>query len=115
MVAVVVGCIGGAINGILISRLNITPILCTLGTQMAFTGITVVVSDGRAVTVGSPEPLASLGEGTLAGVPIGFLVFALAASLIGALLKFTPYGLWLMLMGTNPKAATFAGFPKTRC
>lgn len=114
VVAVLVGCIGGTINGILISRLNITPILCTLGTQMAFTGVTVVVSDGRAVTVGSPEPLASLGEGTLAGVPIGFLVFVLVAALIGAVLKFTPYGLWLMLMGTNPKAATFAGFPKTR-
>lgn len=112
--AVLIGCIGGTINGLLISRMNITPILCTLGTQMAFTGIAVVVSGGKAVTVGSPEPLSSIGNAMFLGVPISFLIFALAAGLIAALLKFTPYGLWLMLMGTNPKAATYAGFPKNR-
>ncbi|MCK0197237.1 ABC transporter permease [Ancylobacter sp. 6x-1] len=114
LVAVIVGCLGGMINGLLISRLNITPILCTLGTQMAFTGIAVVVSDGRAVTVGSPEPLASIGNGMLLGVPVSFVLFVAVAALIAALLKFTPFGLWLMLMGTNPKAATYAGFPKDR-
>lgn len=112
--AVLIGCIGGTINGLLISRMNITPILCTLGTQMAFTGIAVVVSGGKAVTVGSPEPLSSIGNAMFLGVPISFLIFALAAGLVAALLKFTPYGLWLMLMGTNPKAATYAGFPKNR-
>ena len=43
LVAVLAGLAGGVINGLLISRLNITPILCTLGTQMAFTGLAVVV------------------------------------------------------------------------
>ena len=35
--------LGGLFNGFLIARFNITPILCTLGTQMAFTGLAVVV------------------------------------------------------------------------
>lgn len=113
-VALLTGLIGGTFNGLLISRLNITPILCTLGTQMLFTGIAVVLSDGRAVAVGSPELLSQIGNGLLLGVPISFLIFVGAAGLIAALLKFTPFGLWLMLMGTNPKAATFAGFPKAR-
>ncbi len=111
--ALLIGLIGGTVNGLLISRLNITPILCTLGTQMLFTGIAVVVSDGRAVTVGSPELLSEIGNGLILGVPYSFLIFIGVASLIAALVKFTPFGLWLMLMGTNPKAATFAGFPKT--
>ncbi|WP_428030166.1 ABC transporter permease [Ancylobacter sp.] len=113
-VAVLTGLIGGMFNGLLISRLNITPILCTLGTQMLFTGIAVVLSEGRAVAVGSPELLSDIGNGLFLGVPISFLIFIGAAGLIAALLKFTPFGLWLMLMGTNPKAATFAGFPKAR-
>ncbi|GLK71495.1 ABC transporter permease [Ancylobacter dichloromethanicus] len=113
-VALLTGLIGGTFNGLLISRLNITPILCTLGTQMLFTGIAVVLSDGRAVAVGSPELLSQIGNGLFLGVPISFLIFVSAAGLIAALLKFTPFGLWLMLMGTNPKAATFAGFPKAR-
>ena len=113
-VAIALGFLGGLINGLLISRLNITPILCTLGTQMAFTGLAVVVSDGKAVSVGSPEPLSSIGNGLLFQVPIGFLIFAGVAALIAGLLKYTPYGFWLMLTGTNPKAGLYAGFPKNR-
>jgi simple sugar transport system permease protein len=112
LVALATGLVGGAINGLLIARLNITPILCTLGTQMAFTGLGVVVSGGKAVTVGSPDLLSRIGNDMFVGVPISFLVFAGAAALIAAALKFTPYGLWLMLMGTNPKAAVYAGFPR---
>jgi simple sugar transport system permease protein len=109
-----VGLVGGMINGLLISKLNITPILCTLGTQMAFMGLAVVVSGGRATTVGSPDLLSRIGNDMFLGVPISFLIFAVVAGLIAAVLKFTPYGLWLMLTGTNPKAAVYAGFPRTR-
>lgn len=110
--ALATGLFGGVINGLLISRLNITPILCTLGTQMAFTGLAVVVSGGKAVMVGSPGPLSSIGNDMFFEVPISFMMFAGAAAVIAAVLKFTPYGLWLMLMGSNPRAAVFAGFPK---
>lgn len=112
--ALLVGLMGGIFNGLLISRLNITPILCTLGTQMLFTGLAVVASDGRAVAVGTPDLLSEIGNGLFLGVPISFLIFIGVAAFIAALLKFTPFGLWLMLMGTNPKAAHYAGFPKTR-
>ena len=111
--AVLIGFLGGVINGVPISKLNITPILCTLGTQMAFMGLAVVVSGGKAVMVGSPALLSSIGNDMVLAVPIGFLIFVIAAAAIAAALKYTPYGLWLMLMGTNPKAAVYAGFPKT--
>lgn len=110
--AILTGLAGGVINGLLISRLNITPILCTLGTQMAFMGLAVVVSGGKAVMVGSPALLSSIGNDMLFQIPISFLLFVVVAGVIAALLKFTPYGLWLMLMGTNPRAAVYAGFPK---
>lgn len=109
--ALAVGLAGGAINGLLIAYLRITPILCTLGTQMAFTGLAVVVSGGKAVSVGSPALLSSLGNDMLVSIPISFVIFAVVATFIAALLRFTPYGLWLMMMGTNPKAAIYAGFP----
>ena len=112
--AIGIGFLGGVVNGVLISKLNITPILCTLGTQMAFMGLAVVVSGGKAVMVGSPALLSSIGNDMFFEVPISFLLFIGAAAGIAAALKFTPFGLWLMLMGTNPKAAVFAGLPKTR-
>ena len=112
LVALLIGLAGGIINGVLIARFNITPILCTLGTQMAFTGLAVVVSGGRAVMVGSPDLLSRIGNDMFLAVPISFLIFIAMAVLIAAVVRFTPYGYWLMLMGTNPKAAVFAGFPR---
>lgn len=111
--AILVGLLGGIINGVLISRFNITPILCTLGTQMAFMGVAVIVSGGRAVTVGTPDLLSSIGNDMIFAVPISFIIFIAVALLIAAVVRFTPFGHWLMLMGTNPKAAVFAGFPRT--
>lgn len=112
--AVVVGILGGLLNGLIISRLGITPILCTLGTQMLFTGLAVVFSDGRSVTVGSPDPMYELGNGVLLGVPYNFLIFLAVALVLGAVLRFTPFGMRLMLTGANARAADYSGFSKRR-
>ena len=112
--AVFAGLLGGLFNGALIAYVGLTPILCTLGTQLFFTGLAVVLSNGRAVTVGAPDPLVELGAGTVFAVPISFAIFAALAAIIGIVLKYTPFGLRLMLMGTNPDAARFAGFPRPR-
>lgn len=111
--ALAIGFLGGLINGTLITRFRITPILCTLGTQMAFTGLSVIVSGGKAVVVGSPEPLSSIGNEFWFGAPISFILFVAVAVLVGAALKFSPFGRWLMLSGSNPKAALYAGFPRS--
>lgn len=54
LAALTVGLLGGLLNGLLIAYLKITAILCTLGTQMFFIGLAVVLSDGRSVRVGAP-------------------------------------------------------------
>ena len=110
----VVGLIGGLLNGLIISRFSITPILCTLGTQMLFTGIAVVLSNGRSVTIGAPDYLSAIGNGFVLGVPISFLLFVLIGLVLGFSLKFTRYGVRLMLMGANPKAALYSGFKSAR-
>lgn len=113
-VALAVALAGGIFNGLLIARLGLTPILCTLGTQLLFTGLAVVLSGGASVRVGNAEPLMAIGNGLLLGVPLSFIAFCLVAVVIGAILKFSPFGIRLFLMGTNPKAARFAGFAQTR-
>ncbi|MGJ7541710.1 ABC transporter permease [Variovorax sp. LT1R16] len=112
--AIIVGLIGGLFNGLLIAKLGLTPILCTLGTQLLFTGLAVALSGGPSVRVGSADPLMEIGSGLLLGVPISFLIFCAITLLIGATLKFSPFGIRLFLMGTNPKAARYAGFAQTR-
>lgn len=112
--ALLVATTGGVVNGLLIARLGLTPILCTLGTQLLFTGLAVVLSGGASVRVGSAEPLMNIGNGLVLGVPISFIVFVVIALAIGMALKFSPFGIRLFLMGTNPMAARYAGFSQTR-
>lgn len=114
LVALAVGLLGGLLNGLLIAYLKITAILCTLGTQMFFIGLAVVLSDGRSVRVGAPGPLYEIGNGFLFEIPISFLLFIAVACLIGFVLRYTPFGLWLMLNGSNPKASEYAGFPQNK-
>ncbi|WP_114413706.1 ABC transporter permease [Kangiella sp.] len=107
----VIGLLGGILNGIVISRFGITPILGTLGTQMIFTGVAVVLSDGRSVTVGITDSLYSIGNGLIFGIPSSFILFVVIGFVLGVVLKYTPYGMRLMLTGANPKAAAYSGFP----
>ncbi len=109
IIAIAVGLIGGLLNGLLIARLGLTPILCTLGTQMLFTGLAVVFSGGVSVRVGSAEPLLEIGSGLVYGIPISFIIFSVISLIIGMMLKFSPFGIRLFLMGTNAKAARYAG------
>lgn len=108
------GLLGGLLNGLIIAYLDLTPILATLGTQLVFTGIAVVLSNGASVHVDYVDPLSAIGNGTFFQIPISFLIFVAALLLIGWILRQRPFGLKLFLMGTNPKAAVYAGIPRAR-
>ena len=114
VITLVVGLLGGLLNGLIIAYLDLTPILCTLGTQLVFTGLAVVLSNGASVHVDYVDALSDIGNGTFFQVPIQFLIFVAALILIGWMLRHRPFGLKLYLMGTNPKAAVYAGIPRAR-
>jgi simple sugar transport system permease protein len=113
-IVVAMGFLGGLVNGLIIARLRLTPILCTLGTQLLFTGFAVALSNGASVHVDYVEPLADIGNGSFFQVPISFCIFIVAVLVLGWLLKRTPFGLRLYLMGTNQRAAFYAGIGQAR-
>ena len=113
-VAVVTGMVGGMLNGVLIAWVGLTPILATLGTQLVFTGIAVVLTNGSALRLGYIESLDEFGNGVVLGVPICFVLFIAIAAVIAVVLRFTPFGVRLYLMGSNMKAAFYAGVAHRR-
>jgi simple sugar transport system permease protein len=113
-VALAVGLAGGCLNGALIAYGRLPSILCTLGTQLVFTGLAVVLSGGSAVRIGFIEPLEFIGNGLVAGMPLCFVLFIGFALVIGAWLRYSPSGVRLFLMGTNLKAARYAGIAQQR-
>ena len=107
-IALGTGLIGGAINGLLIARVRITPILATIGSGQIFTGIAVVLTGGPAI-VGFPAAWGAIGNGQVLGIAVPLLVFLAAAALVGLMLSRSPFGIALKLIGTNSRAARFAG------
>ncbi len=85
-----------------------------LGTQLFFTGLAVAFTNGSAITLGYVEPLDNFGNTPVLGVPMCFTLFVAIAVLIGVVLRFTPFGFKLYLMGSNAKAARYAGIPQRR-
>ena len=111
--ALAIGMIAGAVNGVLVTRLRITPILATLGTGQIFTGIALVLTGGPAI-VGFPAAWNLIGNGKLFGLAAPLVVFLVVGSAIAFLIERTSFGVSLQLIGTNPKAALFAGIERAR-
>lgn len=103
------GVICGAINGFLISRIGIPPILTTLGTQQLFIGLGKVITGGPAIS-GFPNDFVEIGSIKLFDlIPLPMLVFIVVVIVIAFFLNRTAYGTKLYMMGSNVKAAEFSG------
>lgn len=107
-IALATGIAAGALNGLLIARGRITPILATIGTGQVFVGLSLVLTGGPAI-VGFPALWDAIGNATLAGVAVPLLLFLLISGAVALMLTRTPFGIDLILIGTSAKAAAFAG------
>ncbi|GLU26839.1 ABC transporter permease [Brucella sp. NBRC 12950] len=113
LLAILIGLLSGLVNGLLIAKLRITPILATLGTGQVLMGLALVLTGGPAI-VGFPDAWNWVGNGKIMGIATPFLLFIVVCILVGILLTRTTLGINLMLIGTNPRAAVFAGIRKER-
>ncbi len=108
LVALIVGALCGALNGFLITRLRVTPILATIGTSQLFFGVSLVITGGPALQ-GFPAGWTAIGNDTVLGVPIPMLVMVAVYLLVMLLLRRTSPGVSITLIGTNARAARFSG------
>ena len=113
LMVMVIGAIGGVVNGLLISLLNIPPVMATIAMQLVWTGISVAITEGKAVS-GLPMLYTEIGHKMIFGfLPFPFLVFLIVFAISAFLLKYTTYGEKLYMIGTNIKAAKFSAINTT--
>lgn len=108
LVGLLMGLALGALNGVLISVVGITPILATLGTMQLYNGLALVWTGGVTIS-GAPPALVSMGRSTLAGVPVLLIIFIVAAAALAVVLNRTPIGKKVQLQGANPLATRYSG------
>lgn len=106
--ALATGIVLGGLNGWIVSTINIPPIITTLGTMSLYRGIAMGISLGKSYPI--PEELYdSIGGNSVAGLPVQFIVFLIAAVLMMFMLRSTTLGQSLIATGNNPTAAMFSG------
>lgn len=106
---VIVGAACGFFNGILVSKLNIPPILATLGSQQLFTGISLALTQGNAISR-LPSLYSDMGRMLVGGaIPLALFIFVAVVIVLTIILEKTRYGKSIYMMGTNPTASRFSG------
>ena len=107
---VVVGAALGAFNGILVWKLNIPPIVVTLGTLTIFRGLVFVISVGAWVNAAQMSPdFIGLQRAAFLGLPLLSWFAVLVALLFWVLMTRTPLGRSLYAIGVNPTASVYTG------
>lgn len=102
------GVAGGAINGTLISRARIHPLIITLATFAAYRGIAEGLSQGMAYSQFGAG-FGQVARGTVGGMPYPLFLFVALAVGCGVFLAMTPWGRYLYAIGHNETAARYAG------
>ncbi|MET3518379.1 ABC transporter permease [Mesorhizobium abyssinicae] len=115
LITLAVGIAIGAVNGLLITRLNVAPFIATLGVLYVSRGLALLSSDGRTFPnlVGKPElgttGFGYLGAGKLLGLPVSIWILIVVALGAAYLAKYTPLGRHIFAVGGNERAARISG------
>jgi inositol transport system permease protein len=106
----------GLVNGALITKLKMTPLIATLGVLSLARGAVLVISNGQAIYAeqGVGYDFANALQSSFLGMPVSGLLFLAVAALGLLLLRVTIYGQFVYAIGGNEKAAVLAGIPVGR-
>jgi ribose/xylose/arabinose/galactoside ABC-type transport system permease subunit len=113
---VLTGCIAGAVNGVLISRLNVAPFIVTLGTMTAYLGAAKFIAE--ETTIRPPlEYVPKWMNGLATPTPHPWWLFVAAgvwimlglAIIMGLVLRYTVFGRYVFALGSNEQTARLCG------
>lgn len=105
----VVGLVAGLVNGLVITKLKITPFIVTLGMLSVATGAMNLISGGAEV-VGLPPVLGTIGNQVIGGwLTVPVIVTIVLAVVAAIVLTRTRFGLRSFAIGSNSGAARRAG------
>lgn len=107
-VGLVVGLLCGVINGVIVTRMRINPIIGTLATAGIFRGIAFLLTNGQSHAVASTS-FRWLGRTRVFGVPSALIVMLIVMGIAYVVLRHTKFGRNTYAIGGNPVASRLAG------
>jgi rhamnose transport system permease protein len=108
VLTLVVAGFAGLVNGLIITRFRVPPLIATLATLALYRGLAEGISEARSVR-GYPEWFFVLGQGEVLGVPTQLWVLGLCVVVAAVILGLTTFGRATYAIGANETAARFSG------
>ncbi len=108
-----IGALSGAVAGLLITKVNITPFIVTLALMTIWRGAAFLFTDGRPVW-DLPEEFSSIAGARVLGVPVPTIVMLAVFAAGYVVLTRTPFGRYVYAVGGNREAARLAGIRTDR-
>ncbi|RFB13169.1 autoinducer 2 import system permease LsrD [Bacillus sp. OE] len=114
IIALIISCLAGAFNGIIIKMTDVEPLVVTLGTMFLYGGIALVISGGAGASgyegiSGLPDVFVHMANGSFIGIPNLLWLLIIVTILCTVLFHRTIYGRQVKLTGANENAAKYTG------
>ncbi|MCX5497064.1 ABC transporter permease [Kaistia dalseonensis] len=113
LAAIMVGVLGGLLQGLAITRLKVPPFVVTLGGMSVFRGAALLFAAGGPISGFQPD-FTWWGQGKIGPVPVPVIIFLGAAVLAHIALRYMRYGRQVYAVGGNPEAARLSGLNVNR-
>jgi len=109
------GAAAGAFNGFFVAVLRLPSLAVTLATMALYRGIAQILLGDHSIQ-DFPKWFLGIDRRVIPGTPIPapFLIFLGLALVLGLILHRSVFGRWVYALGTNARAAYYAGVPTRR-
>ncbi len=105
--SLIFGVIGGAVNGLIVTKAKIAPFIATLGTMTIFRSIALYIVDAGEYR-SSSEVFKIIGSGRIGRVPYPVIIFILLTVILSILLNNTKFGRYVCAVGSNQQVAKYS-------
>ncbi len=113
LAAILVSAGVGLINGLLVTKRNVSPFLATLAMMIVLQGIRFYYTQGSP-SGSLPGGFRFLGAGQILGIPVNVIAFALCFAVLAWLLHKSSFGRKIYITGGNPTSADLVGIRSDR-
>ena len=114
IIALAVGAGWGAMQGFLVTKAKVAPLIATLAGFGAASGAAYLISGGADFRTVPSRLVNTIGLGSVIGLPWLIVISFAVAIVFGLILAYTRFGRYTYAIGSNPEAARRAGIAVDR-
>jgi ribose transport system permease protein len=108
IISLAVATIFGLFNGLIITKVNIPPLITTLATMTIIRGISYIITGGLPI-YGFPESFTIIGQGYLWIFPIPVIIMVIVFTIGSFILNNSYFGRYFYAIGGNEEATRLSG------